>query len=478
MHIVEEHERHVIVKEEDEYKYIVKIPKITPEEYSVIKKVMEYIIKEFSLGLSAEDSDTIKKRILQYLREENIQEEKLHSLAEIIFRKMYGYDLIDFFLEDDNLEEVMVIGRNLPVYVFHRKYGMMETNIVFRRDRDIVNIIEKIARECGRTININNPLLDARLPNGDRVNATLSPPALDGPTITIRKFKRDPLTIVDILKFKTLSIDAAAFLWLVVDGLGVKPGNIIVAGGTGSGKTTTLNCLASFMKKNLRVVTIEDVAELQLPIKHKIRLEIRPPNVEGKGEITFDHLLKNTLRMRPDRIIVGEIRGEEALTLFTAMNTGHDGCMGTIHANSASETITRLINPPMNVPMVMIPALDIIIIQQRFNIGGRTVRRITEISEIGGIEMDRVLLNKIYEYNAAKDSLQPTGVPSKFIQELSKRTGLGLKEINEEILKRSIVLQYLVKNNIRDLTSIHRYIQEYYRNPDELLEKIERKLKV
>lgn len=221
----------------------------------------------------------------------------------------------------------MVIGTNRPVYVWHRRFNMCKTNVIFDSDRDILNIIERIAREVGRRIDQQSPLLDARLPDGSRVNATIPPISLDGPTITIRKFKRDPLTIIDLIKYGTMSSEVAAFLWVLVDGLGVKPANVLVAGGTGSGKTTTLNSLGMFIPPSERVISIEDTAELQLPVEHWVRLETRPPNLEGKGEVTMDDLVRNTLRMRPDRIIVGEVRGPEARTMFTAMNTGHNGAL-------------------------------------------------------------------------------------------------------------------------------------------------------
>jgi flagellar protein FlaI len=253
-------------------------------------------------------------------------------------REMIGYGILDTLLKDDKLEEIMVIGPDRPVFIFHRDYEMMTTNIVFGNDAEIYAIIDRIAREVGRRVDIQNPLLDARLPDGSRVNATIRPVSLEGSTLTIRKFREEPFTVVDLISKSTVSVELAAYLWMAVDGLGAKPANILVSGGTGSGKTTTLNVLASFVPASERIITIEDTAELKLPVEHWIRFETRPPSIEGTGEITMDTLVKNSLRMRPDRIIVGEVRHAEAFTLLTAINTGHDGCMGTVHANSASET--------------------------------------------------------------------------------------------------------------------------------------------
>ncbi|MFQ5406202.1 MAG: ATPase, T2SS/T4P/T4SS family, partial [Candidatus Micrarchaeia archaeon] len=240
---------------------------------------------------------------------------------------MLGFGLIDALVQDDFLEDIMVVGPDKPVFVFHRKYDMMRTNIVFYDEQDIRILIDRIARNIGRRIDVQSPLLDARLSDGSRVNATIPPVSLNGSTVTLRKFKRDPYSVVDLVSLGTLNLEVAAFLWMASDGLGAKPANILIAGGTASGKTTTLNMLCSFVPSSERVISIEDTAELNLPLFHWVRFETRPPGIEGTGEITMDMLVKNTLRMRPDRIIVGEIRGSEGFTMFTAMNTGHDGAL-------------------------------------------------------------------------------------------------------------------------------------------------------
>ena len=310
------------------------LPKLTREEEEIFKRIKERAITEIQIDPTAIPDPEKRRQVFmnavkRMLKEEapHYSEGRIELLADLIVQHMIGYGKLDPLVRDDNLEEVMVIGTRKPVYVWHRKYNMCKTNVVFDDEREILNIIERIARGVGRRIDQQNPLLDARLPDGSRVNATIPPVSLDGPTITIRKFKKDPLTVVDLIKYQTMTSEIAAFLWVLVDGLEVKPANILVAGGTGSGKTTTLSSLASFIPPSERVITIEDTAELQLPVEHWIRLETRPPNLEGKGEVTMDDLVKNTLRMRPDRIIVGEVRGPEARTMFTAMNTGHNGAL-------------------------------------------------------------------------------------------------------------------------------------------------------
>ncbi|WP_175060060.1 ATPase, T2SS/T4P/T4SS family [Thermococcus sp. 2319x1] len=314
--------------------YEIRLPKLSEEEEKLVRIVRDRAIAEIQIDPESIPDPEERRRVFgravkNIMRElaPSISEARMNTLVNLVVQNMIGYGKLDPLVRDDNLEEVMVIGTGRPVYVWHRKFYMCKTNIVFDDEREILNIIERIARQVGRRIDQQTPLLDARLPDGSRVNATIRPVSLDGPTLTIRKFKKDPLTIIDLLKYGTFNLEIASLLWVFVDGLGVKPANVLVAGGTGSGKTTTLNALAMFIPPSERVISIEDTAELQLPIEHWVRLETRPPNIEGKGEITMDDLVKNTLRMRPDRIIVGEVRGPEARTMFTAMNTGHNGAL-------------------------------------------------------------------------------------------------------------------------------------------------------
>ncbi len=313
--------------------YVVPSTKPTIGERTIINTIKEAATRIISIApykiRDPEQRRTVYKQriieILQASQELNIPERRYDFYAESVVREMVGYGLIDPLIRDDQLEEVMVIGAKKPVYIFHRKHEMMVTNVEFFSEGEIIDLINRIAREIGRRVDISAPLLDARLANGSRVNATIPPASISGASLTIRKFREDPYSIIDLINYGTFDIQTAAFMWLCVDGLGVKPANILITGGTGSGKTTTLNVFASFIPERERMVTIEDTAELNLPLKHVIRLEARPPGLEGTGEITLDILTKNSLRMRPDRIIVGEVRHDEAFTLFTAMNTGHDG---------------------------------------------------------------------------------------------------------------------------------------------------------
>ena len=451
--------------------YNVTIPSFTTKERQIFNEIREKLVEvavtqdDFKV-----DEDSFISEVKQFLRSRGIRD--VDRLSAQISQEMLGYGKLDNMIKDDDLEEVMVIGTGRKVFVYHRKIGMMVTNVVFEDEAEIKAIIDVIARQVNRRIDQQTPILDARLKDGSRVNATIPPVSADGPTLTIRKFKKDPLTVIDLINFKTISAHLAGFLWVCTDGLGVKPCNAIIAGGTGSGKTTTLNTVAAFIPPRERVITIEDTLELQLPHSHVVRMETRPPNIEGKGELTMDTLVKNSLRQRPDRVIVGEVRGSEAITLFTALNTGHSG-MGTLHSNTARETITRLINQPMNVPNIMIPALDFIIMQQRmYRPEGGSLRRITEVAEVVGMEEGNVQLNRIFEWNNVTDKVEYVGIASQTLRDISELRGIGITEIEEEIEKRRLVLEYMADNNIRSIDEVGQSINQYYRDPEGMLDEI------
>lgn len=402
----------------------------------------------------------------------DISSEYLDRLANKLLRDIVGYGEIDPLIHDDDLEEIMINGINKPVFVYHRQYGMMKTDIKFSNEKELTDLIDSIARQINRRIDQESPILDGRLIDGSRINATIPPVSPDGPSLTIRKFKKDPLTIIDLIKSKTLSIELAAFLWLCIDGLGVKSANAIISGGTSSGKTTTLNALASFINPKERIITIEDTLELQIPHEHVIRMETRPANVENKGELTMNDLVKNSLRQRPDRIIVGEVRADEAITLFTALNTGHSG-FGTLHANDARETITRLTNDPMKVPEIMIQAIDFIIMQNRiYTSSGASYRRISEVAEIVGMEEGVIQLNKIFQWNPETDNIDNVSVSSKTLSQIAALSGKSINELNKEIEKRELVLKHMVKHDIRSVGEVKNVLDLYFKDSDDVLERI------
>ncbi|RLL47035.1 CpaF family protein [Oceanobacillus piezotolerans] len=390
--------------------------------------VFKYILKERADAEIEDivgDLDAIISEILQENEElTNIQD--MNQLKDEIKNDLTGYGPINPLLLDDKVSEVMVNG---PSQVYAERNGRLElTNVKFRDNDHVMTVLEKIVAPLGRRIDESSPMVDARLADGSRVNAIIPPLALNGPTITIRKFSKDPFTIHDLVRFGTLTEEMADFLKACVEA----KLNIFVSGGTGSGKTTTLNVLSSFISNKDRIVTIEDAAELQLGQDHVVSLETRSPNIEGKGSIAIRDLVRNSLRMRPDRIVIGEVRGGEALDMLQAMNTGHDGSLATGHSNSPRDMVARLetmvLMAGMELPVKAIReqiagALDVIIQQSRLKDG---TRRITNITEVQGLEGDIIVLQDIFTFRQSGidengkiiGKLVPTGIRPKFYERM------------------------------------------------------------
>ncbi len=323
--------------------------------------------------------------------------EKDQLLYEVM-NEVFGFGPLEQFLSDDEISDVLVNG---PKQVYVEKYGRLElTDASFSNNEHLMRVISRIASNVGRRIDESSPMLDARLPDGSRVNAVIPPLALDGPMLSIRRFGADPIDINKLIELKTLTKEMAFFLDACVQ----CRMNVLISGGTGTGKTTLLNALSRWVPSGERVVTIEDAAELKLQRDHVVRLETRPPNIEGKGRVTQRDLLRNSLRMRPDRIVIGEVRGDETLDMLQAMNTGHEGSMTTVHANSPRDALRRLenmvsmagINYPVRAMREQISsALDVLVQIARMT-GGK--RKIVNIAEITGMEGDIICLHDIFQY--------------------------------------------------------------------------------
>ncbi|MBO8137538.1 MAG: CpaF family protein [Desulfotomaculum sp.] len=399
---------------------------------SLHKKVISEM-KEVS-SEDKENNELLAKQIEQLVEKFIAEDEESSHLPRLdrmriageIVDEIIGYGPITPLLNDSEISEVMVNG---PNQVFVEKKGkLIKTDVYFRDDDHVLQIIERIVAPIGRRIDESMPMVDARLPDGSRVNAIIPPLALNGPTITIRKFSQDPFSVDDLINFGTMTKEMAQFLEACVKARL----NIVVSGGTGSGKTTTLNVLSSFIPSSERIITIEDAAELQLRQPHVVTLESRPPNIEGKGAITIRDLVRNSLRMRPDRIVVGEVRSGEALDMLQAMNTGHDGSLTTGHANSPRDMLSRLetmvMMAGMELPVRAIreqiaSAIDLIIQQTRLRDGSR---RITHLTEVQGMEGDVIVLQDLYVFRqtgvdqdgTVKGYFQSTGIRPKFIDRL------------------------------------------------------------
>ncbi|MEI6042944.1 MAG: CpaF family protein [Chloroflexota bacterium] len=346
------------------------------------------------------------------------------TLLEAILSEIMGLGPIDPLLRDDSISEIMINGPK-QVYI-ERKGKLVKTDVVFQNNEHVMRIVERIVAPIGRRIDESQPLVDARLPDGSRVNIVIPPVAIKGPTITIRKFSKKPLQIEDLIRFGSISARAADFLKNCVVGRL----NIVVSGGTGSGKTTLLNVLSNFIPDDERIITVENAAELQLNKDHVVTLESRSANIEGKGEVSIRDLVINCLRMRPERIVVGECRGGEALEMLQAMNTGHDGSLTTAHANSPKDTISRLetmcLMSGMDLPVRAIreqiaAAVQLIVQQERMKDGSR---RVTSVTEVDGMEGDIIKMQEIFRFEQTGTDengkvigqLRPTGVQPRFLE--------------------------------------------------------------
>jgi len=418
----------------------------------------------------AEQARLIEESVLPIAEKLAVEHKK--AFVRAVVDSTIGYGPLSVPMLDPELEDIMVNGFDRNVFVFHRRFGNCKTNIAVDRKTGMLPLIHRISATAKKQFNDAHPLLDARLPDGSRANATFSYVSPFGHTLTIRKFSKIPLSIIDLIKNNTLTSEVAAFLWTMVQGVGTHPMNAIITGGTGSGKTTLMNIIASFIPFDERIVSIEDTLELDLgPRENWIQMESKP-KIKDLMAVPMDDLLKNTLRMRPDRIIVGEVRGPEAETLFVAMDTGHDGILGTLHSNSAREMMLRLKNHPMNVPEQMLPLLDMAIVMQRHYDRKRgMIRRVKQVAEIGRMD-EKVLLNNIFELDERKDLVARTDVPSALVEKLAIVSGMTKNELKREMLIRERVLQFMFEKDIRERAEVEKIIQQYYYDQESLLRKI------
>jgi pilus assembly protein CpaF len=392
-------------------------------------RVQQKLIAELDPKLDLTKTDEVRKNVEEIFNEildtENIVLTRVDRarLFEAVAAEILGFGPIEPLLKDNSINEIMVNG---PRLVYIERHGRIEkTNVQFQNDEHVMRVIDRIVAPLGRRIDESSPYVDARLPDGSRVNAIIPPLTLNGPVITIRKFSKDPFTVDDLIRFGTMTPEMAMFIKACVEARL----NIIVAGGTGSGKTTTLNVLSSFIPNDERIITVENAAELQLRQEHVITLESRPANIEGRGEITIRDLVINCLRMRPDRIVVGEVRGGEALDMLQAMNTGHDGSLTTLHANSPRDTLSRLetmvLMAGMELPVRAIreqvaSAVDLIVQQERMKDGSR---KIVSVSEVQGMEGDVIVMQDVFMFEQTGveggkivGRMKPTGIRPKFIE--------------------------------------------------------------
>jgi flagellar protein FlaI len=453
--------------------YNLHIPEINPATSALLNEIRNELVSLTTISMKEltdpEAFQTIKNRFMQdsinLLRHKlpNIEPHVENFLIGKLMQDMLGLGKIEFLVSDPNLEEIVIPSSTEPIKVYSKKHGWLETNIKIEKEEEIVNYANIIARRVGKQITVLNPLLDAHLITGDRINAVLYPINTKGSTITIRKFARDPFTVVDMITNKTCDLETAALIWLAVE----YEMNILFSGGTGSGKTSFLNACMAFVPPNQRIVSIEDTRELMLPeFLYWTPLVTRTPNSEGKGEVSMLDLLVNSLRMRPDRIILGEMRREaEAHVLFEAMHTGHS-VYATVHADTASETIARLVNPPLNVPANLLKAINLNVVMFRDRRKG--IRRVLQIAEIN-LEKESAKANILYRWIPESDKITRHAESTRFFEDIGRNTGLHGSELESDLREKKDILLWLIKNNVRSINQVSKVMSIYYKNRSHLI---------
>ena len=457
-----------------EYRYIVVEPELSPPEaelYNIMKLLLRERLQEVDIK-----GDDVKEEILRQHSEEILRSLKLdiepksyYKVLYHLIRDLIWYERITPLMLDRYLEDISCNGYRIPIFVFHRNYTNIETNVVFDDEDELDAFIITLAQRCGKHISIADPMLDATMPDGSRIQMTLGHEITDhGSTFTIRKFRDEPVTPVDLIAWGTFSAEQMAYLWLCIE----NKKSLIFAGGTASGKTTSMNAISLFIPKRAKIVTIEDTREIMLPHRNWIPAVTRDAFTPGAKSIDMYDLLRGALRQRPEYIIVGEVRGREAQTLFQAMSTGHT-TYSTLHADSVNGAIHRLENPPINVPRAMLEALDIISIQAQTYVGNKRVRRNTEIAEIVGMDTYTKMIRTVtvFAWDSVKDRHTLVG-NSKALETIRRSRGWSQKELFEEIERRKKILEFMIEHNIRDFRKVASIIHTYQNNPDKLMKEI------
>ena len=449
--------------------YLVEEPRMLGEEkklYFAYRKALKYLLKPSDVK-----SKNLEEVFEEYLRKasKKLKLPLSDKVAYYLKRDMLGAGRIDPLMKDSNIEEISVNGPKTPVFVWHRRHGSLKTNVCFESDEEIQALISRLAYLSNKYVSIANPILDATLPDGSRLLACYtSEVSRRGSNLTIRKFRRNPFSIIELIELGTLNFDLAAYLWTLVE----ERSSIIIAGDIAGGKTTLLNALATLIHPMLKVVTIEETAELNLPRENWISSVSRTSFYSVKtevGEITLFSLLKAALRQRPDYIIVGEVRGEEAYVLFQAMATGHLA-MCTLHADSSESVVKRLSSPPMNIPPANIAMIDAILVMKKYSLpDGRHIRRVNEVTEVKEYvpEENRIELHPVFVYDVSSD---------EYVQ---LNDSYVLKKVPEQkVEKKKTILKWAYLNNVRDHRSFARLLMEYYLDPEKLYKKAAKEVEV
>jgi len=431
-------------------KDILLVEDINPEtdKHKVLTDKIKYIVNEYGIDIAPKSLE----KILYYIR-----------------RDFIYFGKIDPLMHDNRIEDISCNGYDTPVFLYHKQYTNIPTNIIFAEE-ELDSYVIKMAQKSGKHISIAEPMLDAAMPDGSRIQMTLGTEVTSrGATFTIRKFSDIPITPINLIKWKTFSIEEMAYLWLCIE----NNKSLIFSGGTASGKTSSLNAVSLFIPPQAKIVSLEDTRELKLPHVNWIPGTTRDSfTADGRGAVSMYDLLKAALRQRPEYLLVGEVRGKEALTLFQAMSTGHT-TFSTMHADSVASAIHRLENPPISVPRTMLQALDIISIQAQTYVSGKRVRRNMKLVEILDIDPKtrNIRTNEVFVWDPLYDKFEHIG-ESKALNEIKIRRGWSDEELERELKNREKILQYMTDNNIEEFHTIASIIHGYQSNPEKVLKKL------
>ncbi|RLF10819.1 MAG: type IV secretory pathway protein [Thermoprotei archaeon] len=449
--------------------YLTIEPLLLEEERKDLEKIKEILLEELDVDLNALEGrhkaeEYLKKALKKVVKKYKlrISDEALGKITYYVIRDFVGFGKIDPMMRDHMVEDISCDGVGVPIYVWHREYESLPSNVIFNSADELDSFVARLAYRTGKHVSIAQPIVDAALPDGSRINITFSSEvSRKGSSFTIRKFRADPLTVTDLIIFNTITSEMAAYFWLAME----NKMSIVVAGGTATGKTTLLNCLAMFIRPEHKIVTVEDTAELNLPHENWLPMVTRSGWGTQISEVTLFDLLKAAMRQRPDYIIVGEVRGEEAYTLFHAIATGHGG-LCSIHADSVPAVIHRLESEPMNVPRQLLTLLNAIVVLSRTRVGKKPARRVSVSSEVVALDprTKEVLTNDVYKWDPRNDQFTFTG-RSYLLDRIAKEFGFTPEYIKEELARRKTVLDWMVKKNIRTYRDVGNVIREYYLNP-------------
>ncbi len=461
--------------------YEVMEPKLTEKEKNYLEEISSAIVDLIEAKIS--DLEKMGKSPLEYVIElaQKVIEEFGIKLSQVeylkimyyIYRDFVGLNEIEPIMQDPNIEDISCDGVGVPIFVVHRKYGSLRTNIVFQSEEKLREFIVKLAQRCGRYVSYAEPILDATLPDGSRVAATMaSDVATRGPTFTIRKFGEKPFSPIEQIELGTASAEMMAYFWYAIE----HRASILIIGGTATGKTSLLNSLAMFIRPEAKIVSIEDTREIRLPHEHWVPTLARTgfgiplPTGERYGEITLFDLLKESFRQNPDYVIVGETRGKEAYVMFQGMSSGH-ACISTFHAGSVETAVKRLTSPPISLPPQLIESLDIIITMTHAKEIKESARRIRDVNEIVSVDVStgEVIYKTIYEWNPRTDSFRKVE-ESRLIKKIAHSIGTSFESVLTEIKRRERFLEWLRRKGIKDYRDVTHWINLYYKTKGAIFE--------